>query len=262
MKKTLFLVAVFMYLVVSCSKSNDNLLKEISGVWRAKQDGTMITVNYDNKTMMFALGEDVIPTTLGVIDNENKTVNLNVNLINGKPGVWTLKQVWDKEKKSFHLVLTLHDGTQDELSFIRKISSDDLIRLTSNERETASGPVSPTGNYDYTEMGFSGSMIVSEESSRPSEASFPKLKITIQTVSADGHDCAVDATEQVVGRVSSNSSLDTLFISKEEGVEDAEFNVSFTQKTAQISNIEGGSRCGLNGWFGGQWTKHAADVHK
>ncbi len=91
----------------------------------------MITVNYDEKKMMFAIGDNVIPVTVGASDNNNKTVNLNVLLVTGKPGVWTLRQIWDKEHKTFHLVLTLNDGTQDDLSFVRAISTNDLNRFVS-----------------------------------------------------------------------------------------------------------------------------------
>jgi len=130
MKKLLLIAFVFLILL-SCTKSESNFLKEISGVWRAQQDGSMVTINHDNNKMMLAIGDNVIPVTVGAIDKDNKTVNLNVILATGKPGVWTLRQIWDKEHKTFHLVFTLHDGTQDDLTFVRTISTDDLNRFAS-----------------------------------------------------------------------------------------------------------------------------------
>lgn len=135
MKKLLLIAFVFLILL-SCTKSESNFLKEISGVWRAQQDGSMVTINHDNNKMMLAVGDNVIPVTVGAIDKDNKTVNLNVILATGKPGVWTLRQIWDKEHKTFHLVFTLHDGTQDDLTFVRTISTDDLNRFAST---TSSG---------------------------------------------------------------------------------------------------------------------------
>lgn len=128
MKQLLSLLAV-MALLFGCSGADRDLLSEISGVWRAKQDGAMVTINHDGNKLMFAIADTVIPATLGAIDDANNTVNFNVNLTTGNPGIWTLKQVWDKEHKTFHLVFTLHDGTQDELAFVRKISTDDLNRF-------------------------------------------------------------------------------------------------------------------------------------
>lgn len=125
--KRCFLIAAFCLSFLSCTKSEGNFLKEISGVWRAKTDGAMITINNDANKLMLAIGDNVIPATVGAIDNVNRTVNLNVALNTGRPAVWTLKQVWDKEHKTFYLVMTLHDGTQDELSFVRMISTDDLL---------------------------------------------------------------------------------------------------------------------------------------
>lgn len=69
---------------------------------------------------------------------------MNVTLVNGKPGVWTVRQLWDKEKTSYHLQLTLHDGTQDKLSFIRKISTDDLNKIANAESRATSGSISET----------------------------------------------------------------------------------------------------------------------
>jgi uncharacterized protein YecT (DUF1311 family) len=81
----------------------------------------------DNKTS-FYINDTPIPVTVGSVDNENKTVNFNVKLVNGNPEIWTLQQVWDAEGKTFHLRATL-GREQDDLSFVRKVSVDDLNRL-------------------------------------------------------------------------------------------------------------------------------------
>lgn len=123
----------------ACTKKGESkgFLDEVSGVWRATKDGAMVSIIYaDNKMRMF-INDDPIPVTLGDIDNSNKTVNLNVTTNLGKPGVWTIRQVWDKEHKSFHLQLTLHDGMQDDLTFIRKISSDDMNKFANLDAKQA-----------------------------------------------------------------------------------------------------------------------------
>ena len=132
-----------MVCLVGCSKfsgSSSGFLEEISGVWRAKTDATMISIVYTDKKIRLLFGDNAIPVTLGEIDNDNKTVNLNLTL-DGKPAVWTIRQVWDKENKSSHLVLTLQNGIQDELTFVRKISSDDLNRIANAEARSQGGAI-------------------------------------------------------------------------------------------------------------------------
>lgn len=147
MKIIFRLVATLMLLafVAACgeksSSSSAGILDEISGVWRAKGDGTMVSIIYAEKKVRMLFGEDSLPVSLGEIDNTNKTANMNVTLRNGKPGVWTIRQIWDKEKTTFHLQLTLHDGTQDELSFVRKISADDLNKIANAEARAQPGSI-------------------------------------------------------------------------------------------------------------------------
>lgn len=139
------LVIISVVVFSACNKKDagTSLLDEISGVWRAKNDGAMVSFVYADKKMRMFVGDDPLSVTLGDIDNTNKTVNLNLTTNQGKPGVWTVRQVWDKEHKSFYLAITLHDGTQDELTFVRKISTDDMNRFANFETNKA-GAISET----------------------------------------------------------------------------------------------------------------------
>src|SRR5712691_5405375 len=122
----LYLVSlVSLYFIISCTEQRGNLLNEISGVWRARQDGTMISFVYTASRLRLLIGDSPVDVTLGEIDQTNKTVNLNIRLNTGRAAIWTVRQIWDASHQSFHLQLTLHDGGQDELSFVRKISTDD-----------------------------------------------------------------------------------------------------------------------------------------
>ena len=147
MKTTLrfFATIVLLVFVAACGEkstsSSAGILDEISGVWRAKDDGTMVSIIYAEKKIRLLFGDDSLPVSLGEVDKANKTANMNVMLKTGKPGVWTIRQIWDKEKTSFHLQLTLHDGTQDELSFVRKISADDLNKIANAEARTRPGSI-------------------------------------------------------------------------------------------------------------------------
>lgn len=147
------LAFVFFIVITACGQKTETtaspvaptpvsgILTEMSGVWRAKGDGTMISIIYADSKVRLLFGEDSLPVSLGEVDDANKTANMNVILANGKPGVWTIRQLWDKQKTSFHLQLTLHDGTQDELAFVRKISTDDLNRIANAEARTKPGMV-------------------------------------------------------------------------------------------------------------------------
>ncbi len=141
----LFATLMLLVFVAACGDKPSSLsagvLEEISGVWRANGDGTMVSIIYAEKKLRLLFGDNSLPVSLGEIDNANKTANINVTLINGKPGVWTIRQIWDKEKASFHLQLTLHDGTQDELSFVRKISTDDLNKIANAEARARPGSI-------------------------------------------------------------------------------------------------------------------------
>lgn len=126
----------------STAAAAPSMLTDISGVWRAS-DGTMISIIYEDKRLRLLFGADAIPVQVGAIDEQNHTTNLKVTLANGKPGIWTVSQVFDSaNREAFNLQLTLHDGTQDQLSFVRKISTDDLNVIAAAETRIRAGSIS------------------------------------------------------------------------------------------------------------------------
>lgn len=110
------------------SQAIQKLLQDISGVWNAGRDG-LVTLNYRDSLFQMLLGDVLIPVKLGDVDPVQETVNLTATAADGKDVIWTIRKVWDTNKQSFHLNLTLHDGTHQELGFVRKITSDDLNRI-------------------------------------------------------------------------------------------------------------------------------------
>lgn len=126
----------------STATAAPSMLTDISGVWRAS-DGTMVSIVYDDKRLRLLFGAEAIPVQVGAIDQQNHTTNLKVTLPDGKPGIWTVSQVFDSSnKEDFNLQLTLHDGTQDQLSFVRKISTDDLNVIAAAETRVHAGSIS------------------------------------------------------------------------------------------------------------------------
>ncbi len=95
-------------------------LVDVSGVWRGNSDGAMITIKVTGKDKVLDINGRVIPVTIDSIDTENSIISLGVRQANGASLSWSLRQLFD-ENGSFTLEMTLHDGTQDELSYIRGI---------------------------------------------------------------------------------------------------------------------------------------------
>lgn len=151
----------------SATVAAPSILTDISGVWRAT-DGTMVSIVYDDKRLRLLFGSDAIPVQVGAIDEQNHTTNLKVTLPNGKPGIWTIAQVFDSNKESFSLQITLHDGTQDQLSFVRKISTDDLNVIAAAETRIHTGSISDVvaqPKMDATEVHAE----IAAQSARPTE---------------------------------------------------------------------------------------------
>lgn len=139
MKRFLFCLLTLVIISISgCGVKESGILDEISGVWGIQGESGLFSIIYKDKKISLLANDDAIPVTLGDIDNENKTVNLNVTLQDGKPGIWTLRQIWDKDNKSYHLQFTFHDGAQANLSFVRKISTDDLNKIANTEARNQS----------------------------------------------------------------------------------------------------------------------------
>ncbi len=128
---TYLFVLMLLSLISACGESlpSRTILDEISGVWRSEEGGELFKIVYANKKLSLVDKDRQLAVSVRDIDSENDTVNLDVELKDGGSDVWTLHQVRDEKKKDFKLKLTLHDGTQDELTFVRKISIDDLDKL-------------------------------------------------------------------------------------------------------------------------------------
>lgn len=136
--KRIFLVLLFCAMTLSGCGKNE-LLNEMSGVWRAS-DKALLTINYADKKMQFAVNNNAVNAELGAVDTKNRIVSIVVSLPAGKQ-TWTFKHEVDKESKTPHLVFTLHDGMQDTLSFVRQVTPADLEKFASSEVQQSAKPV-------------------------------------------------------------------------------------------------------------------------
>lgn len=113
-------------------KAEPTILDEISGVWKEDTGQSLMTIAYSDKKVRLLFDDNLVPVTVGDIDDTNHTVNFNVILAaTGKTAVWTVREIYNADKTSFTLQMTLNDGTQDGFSFVRKVSTDDLNRIAS-----------------------------------------------------------------------------------------------------------------------------------
>jgi hypothetical protein len=112
-------ILLTLFCVTGCSQPATDILSQISGVWRCS-DNTLLTIKHDNGSVYLTSGVNVITAKAGAIDTKNKTVNLKVILPDGMDAMWTIRQVFTADNRTFYLVLTLHDGKQDVLQFVRK----------------------------------------------------------------------------------------------------------------------------------------------
>lgn len=123
------------------------LLNDVSGVWAPSQGG-LVTIDYRDNELRLVIGDEPKFVKLGAIDTEQQTINLLLKRTSDNTEIiWTLHRVWDQDKTTFHLVLILDDGSNDELSFVRKITADDINRLANlYARTNATADVASAAN--------------------------------------------------------------------------------------------------------------------
>lgn len=96
----------------------ESALTDVSGVWRANTDGAMVTLKLDGKVKTIDVNGDTFTVVVKSYDYDNKIITM---VVDNKPEIiWTLRQIFQNDEK-FTLNLTLQDGTQDNLSFVRNL---------------------------------------------------------------------------------------------------------------------------------------------
>lgn len=106
----------------------ETLLDDISGVWRGEPRGLLYLLREGDKAGLFVGDNDVV-VRIGNVDPAQGSVNLVVPVAGDNPVVWTVRKRSDSGAHGFRLVLTLHDGQQEILAFVREVSDDDRRHL-------------------------------------------------------------------------------------------------------------------------------------
>ncbi len=109
------LPALFLLLfwgLVLCCSNNAGLAFEMSGKWTRDQGkGPMeIDLVSDSKTIVMdgqSFNADVLR-----IDKMTNTIQVGIDLENGKSEIWSFHQVWDLDQKTFNLTFKHSDTTE------------------------------------------------------------------------------------------------------------------------------------------------------
>ena len=97
-----------------------NVLEDLTGVWRGDTDGEIVALNLSGEAKSINVNGNLIPVSIKNIDNDNGIVSVNID-IEGQPVVWALRQVWDNNGEYFAVDIILHNGRQENLSFVRSL---------------------------------------------------------------------------------------------------------------------------------------------
>ncbi|MFH1051019.1 MAG: hypothetical protein V1779_08865 [bacterium] len=118
----LFLATVLtVFFFTGCSKSEKDILEEVSGVWKISSETTLMEIKLTSDKNLIKMGNLEIPVKVKSVDTENSTINLSMIDKDEIEQVWTFKQQWTEDEKSFTLLWTAHDGTQFNLEYVRDL---------------------------------------------------------------------------------------------------------------------------------------------
>ncbi len=122
---TLGLLFVISVLIVvgqfsnSVTLDDNSLLSDVSGVWKAS-DGTIVTIAFeDSLNQKIQFDDAAFPVTINQVDLTNDVVVITV-VKDEIEKVWSIQKIIDPDE-SFQLLITLANGAQDQLTFIRNI---------------------------------------------------------------------------------------------------------------------------------------------
>ena len=98
---------------------NEATLSNISGVWKEEPGSSLIYIQLERINKTIKIENKTFPVKVKSFDEENKIISLIVN--NDPKIIWSIRQILEADEKSFTLNITLHNGTQADLAFVRNL---------------------------------------------------------------------------------------------------------------------------------------------
>lgn len=109
--------SVLIFQPASQAQTESQLLSNVSGLWRAKVDGGLVTINLSGDSKSIALDLDEYQATVTSVDLDAHVVAVEISIGNGPKLSWTFRQLFVTDDQ-FTLEMTTHDGTRDELIYV------------------------------------------------------------------------------------------------------------------------------------------------
>jgi hypothetical protein len=107
------MVIVIGFILASCG-SAENKNSDINGVWKNKDGVAVLTINFNGESKTVEMDGKIMPVT--VQSDTYKEMIVNVQEDADKISVWTMKKVWTDNGSSFSIILSLPDGTRQNLA--------------------------------------------------------------------------------------------------------------------------------------------------
>jgi hypothetical protein len=128
----------------------------VSGVWKPSDGEGLLTFYASAGKAQMADGDDVVPVTLGDVDPDNQTVVIKISWAT-KDELRTLKlQDADGDTNHAPLQITDGDGHQSYYSFLRKVTNEDLKRISRLQTATPAPTPPAVANRGVIDMYLGG----------------------------------------------------------------------------------------------------------
>jgi uncharacterized protein YcfL len=110
--KWLALVIVVGFILSGCS-SSQQANTNVNGVWK-DENGTTVTINFNGESKTIEMNGKIMPA---IIESDTyKEMIVKVQEEADKLSTWIFKKVWNDNGSSFTFILSLPDGTRQNLS--------------------------------------------------------------------------------------------------------------------------------------------------
>ncbi|SAL70405.1 hypothetical protein AWB71_04276 [Caballeronia peredens] len=117
-------------------RGRDQLLSAVSGVWKPDTGTGLTIISASGSDIQIVQGDTLLPAALGDVDSSNDNVNFKIFWKSGKQEIRTITSTMDGDSTS-SIVITAADGSQHRYDLVRRISQDDLNRISAlNARGT------------------------------------------------------------------------------------------------------------------------------